>query len=80
MTKSFPPQVFPSYPNQNSQVTVQDIQATVQAFSQRDDGLQPYDPWYYAWYDLNGSGAVTVTDINMVVAGYARKCYAGAPI
>jgi len=78
-TAVYCPDVVPYYPNQNSYVSVADIQGTVQAYPQSVGTLQPYEAWYYAWYDINGSGGITVADIQMVVGGYNRHCYAGAP-
>jgi len=52
-----------------------DIAAMNLNYGRNDVGLAPYDPWFYAWYDLNGDGAVAGGDIARVVAGFGTVCY-----
>lgn len=71
------PDVSSYYTDLDGRVTVADILAVnTIGYPHNDAGLQPYEPWYYSWYDIDGSGQVTVADIILVVKGFGKVCKA----
>ena len=71
---AFCPDVFPPYPDQDYSATIADLVAIVQAFGRFDSAL-PYEPWFDAWYDLNGDGTIDIRDIERAVEGFGAVCY-----
>jgi murein DD-endopeptidase MepM/ murein hydrolase activator NlpD len=55
-------------------VTTGDLAAVVENFGQIDD--RPlYAPWPAAWYDVDGDGAIAISDLLLVVSTYGELCY-----
>ncbi|MEX1255540.1 MAG: M23 family metallopeptidase [Dehalococcoidia bacterium] len=55
-------------------VTAADMAAVVTHFGLTDERLA-YEPWPDAWYDLDGDGAVALSDMLLMVIGFGEVCY-----
>jgi len=73
------PDVDPPYPFKDYVVTVVgDLLKVAQANGQNDAGLSPFDPWFYAQYDVNGDGFISTTaDLLQTGLAVGRQCWAG---
>jgi hypothetical protein len=78
-TPVFCPDVHPPYPNKDYYVnTLDDLLETADRYGNSDAGLQPFQPWLDAGYDINGDGFINLFDDILVVAqNFGDQCWVG---